>query len=237
MRRYFKYQEKILGALANKIDDFYLTGGTALSLFYFHHRQSEDLDFFTQEYDRARVLKIVTDLSGSLNRSIELIGEQTKKDRVRMMIYTLRFSKSTDLKIDFVEDFLKFIKPPKDINGIFVLSLEDIYLRKMYAITGSRASVDRIGRKKIIGGRQEPKDFYDLYCLSHIFRRLSDFAFKYGDAVIREGLIRWFRTYNRMEIKTGLLELKTESKVDFTIMERHFKKEIDKILEKEVDFI
>jgi predicted nucleotidyltransferase component of viral defense system len=29
---------------------FYLTGGTALSEFYFQHRLSEDLDFFS-EYD------------------------------------------------------------------------------------------------------------------------------------------------------------------------------------------
>ncbi len=28
---------------------FYLAGGTALSEFYFHHRISEDLDFFTEE--------------------------------------------------------------------------------------------------------------------------------------------------------------------------------------------
>ena len=27
---------------------FYLTGGTALSAFYLHHRLSEDLDFFTE---------------------------------------------------------------------------------------------------------------------------------------------------------------------------------------------
>jgi predicted nucleotidyltransferase component of viral defense system len=28
-------------------DDFFLTGGTALSVFYLHHRRSNDLDFFT----------------------------------------------------------------------------------------------------------------------------------------------------------------------------------------------
>ena len=28
---------------------FYLTGGTALSIFYLHHRLSEDLDFFSEE--------------------------------------------------------------------------------------------------------------------------------------------------------------------------------------------
>ena len=28
---------------------FYFTGGTALSYIYLHHRQSEDLDFFTEK--------------------------------------------------------------------------------------------------------------------------------------------------------------------------------------------
>ena len=32
---------------------FYLTGGTALSAFYLHHRESEDLDFFSREPFRA----------------------------------------------------------------------------------------------------------------------------------------------------------------------------------------
>lgn len=30
-------------------DYFYFTGGTALSIFYFQHRLSEDLDFFTEK--------------------------------------------------------------------------------------------------------------------------------------------------------------------------------------------
>ena len=35
---------------------FYITGGTALSAFYYHHRESEDIDLFTQKpFDQARV--------------------------------------------------------------------------------------------------------------------------------------------------------------------------------------
>ena len=237
MKKLIKDQEGILKALADKIDDFYLTGGTALSLFYFHHRQSEDLDFFTQKFDRSRANKIMEDLSKTLNIKFELIGEQSKKDRARMIVYFLRLKKDLSLKVDFVEDYLKLTKPPKKINGIFVLSLEDIYLRKIYTITGSGQTIDFTGRKKIIDGRKEAKDFYDLYCLSHIYGRLSHFVFKYGDAVMREGLIHWFCTYNRMEMKTGLLELKMDTTADFPIIERHFKKEIDKILEKEVEFL
>ena len=42
-------QDKILNAIGEVFGDaFYLTGGTALSRFYFHHRLSEDLDLFTE---------------------------------------------------------------------------------------------------------------------------------------------------------------------------------------------
>lgn len=155
---------------------------------------------------------------------------------VKMAIYIIEFSKNEPLKIYFVEDHLKTIKQPKMINGISVLSLEDIYLRKVYTVAGSAQTVDEIGRQKNIGGRQEAKDFFDLYCLSTVFMPLYKFALEYCDPVLKEALVRWFRTYDRMQIKTGLLELRTNRDADYKLMESHFKKEIDKLLEKEVGF-
>lgn len=46
-----KTQEEILSVLARDpffSKTFYLTGGTVLSAFYYHHRESEDIDLFTQ---------------------------------------------------------------------------------------------------------------------------------------------------------------------------------------------
>src|SRR3989339_1211882 len=45
-------QKKILAAIAENQEIcrvFYLTGGTALSEYYLHHRLSEDLDFFSEQ--------------------------------------------------------------------------------------------------------------------------------------------------------------------------------------------
>lgn len=223
--------------MAGQIDDFYLVGGTALSLYYFQHRESLDLDFFTHDFKRERILDTIKLLSEKLGKKIELVKEQGHRDRAKIMIFTFPAGKSESLKIDFVQDFFDFIKPPKLINGIKVLSLEDIFLKKIFAITGTSQTEDLIGRKITKGGRQEAKDYYDLYCLSHIFMRLSDFSFKYGNYIIREALVRWFRTFDRTNIKTGLLELKLKRPVDYRDMERHFKKEIDKILQKEIDLI
>lgn len=44
-------QNKFLGEFFELTSDFWLTGGTALSAFYLHHRYSEDLDLFTDKED------------------------------------------------------------------------------------------------------------------------------------------------------------------------------------------
>lgn len=232
-----KYQESVLKTLSGKIDDFYLGGGTALSQFYFHHRESVDLDFFTKNFLKSRIVQAVNELKNNLGINIKLVGEQIKPNMVKMAVYNIDFTKNVSLKIDFIEDWLDLIRPSKVINKISILSLEDIYLRKIYAITGTIESIDIIGRKKLLGGRQNAKDFYDIYCLSHIFMNLSTFALKYCDATKQEALITWFRTYDRMETKTGLLDLMTKNRVDYNVIEKHFKKEIDKLLEKKIGLI
>jgi predicted nucleotidyltransferase component of viral defense system len=228
------YQEKVLSVLSGKITDFYLAGGTALSLYYFHHRESFDLDFFTKKFNAIRISNIIKELSLGLKKETELIAEQKSKEKVRIAVYSVQFTKTEALKIDFVEDYANLIKKPRLVNGINVLSLEDIYIRKIFAIAGSLQAEDSIGRRIMRGARQEAKDFYDLFCLSSIFMRLSGFAYKYCTPLVREGLIRWYRTYNRLDMKTGLLELKLKKAIDYREMEQHFKKEIDAILEKEV---
>jgi len=226
-----KWQEKVLNALSGKVDDYCLGGGTALSMFYFRHRQSLDLDFFTSKFSRKNILSLVKFLSDRIDKDFEIIGEQQKKDKVRVVIFNARLSKNEMLKIDFIEDYIRRLKPARQIDGIWVFALEDIYLRKIYTVTGTMESLDLVGRKIAIGGRQEAKDFYDLYFLSHTFMNLSRFTLRYCNATIQEASVRWFRTYPRFEIKTGLLELKTKNRVDYREMEEHFKDEIDRLLE------
>lgn len=213
---------EVLNTLAGRVEKFYLSGGTALSHFYFRHRLSFDLDFFTQEFSPKSIRKIIEDLREESGKKIELVKEENNPDMAKMMVFMILFSKGLEIRLDFVEDFLKLLKPLNIFNGIPVLSLEDIYLRKIYAISG---------------GREEAKDFYDLYYLSTTSVLLSNFAFQYCDEIRKEGLIRWFRTYDRLRMKSGLLELETEKRPDYTVMERHFRVEIEKIVEREVEFI
>jgi len=230
-----KAQNQVLKALCGKIDDFYLTGGTALSVVYFQHRLSDDLDFFTQEFSRERVREIVGILVQAMKKEVSLLNQSTSKKALQLMIYSMKLGKGESLKIDFVQDVLPLLKPTKTIEGIKVLSLEDIYLRKIYAVSGAPSMLDEVGRGKAIGGRQEAKDLFDLYFLSHTFIRLSAFVNKYCKQLMREGLIRWFRTFDRMHMKADLAYIKTDKRIEFRDIDKHITKEIDKILEEELD--
>ena len=70
-KRIVSYQRKVLNALSGKIGSFYLAGGTALSLFYFQHRLSVDLDFFTREFVNLDVLRIVKYLKNVLKKEVD----------------------------------------------------------------------------------------------------------------------------------------------------------------------
>lgn len=228
-------QKEIIKILAGKLDDFYLAGGTALALFYFNHRQSDDLDFFTKEFNVTRVERIIGHLRETTKKNITLIGENLSSQTAKVMVYNIELEKDEFLKIDFVEDFLPLIKGTQLFDRINVLSIEDIYLRKIYAVSGLGTKIDEMGRRQFSGGRQEAKDLFDIYFLSQRNFRLSDFVTKYCDQMLKEGVIRWFRTFNRLDMKTGLTEIKTESIVEFREIDKHLSNEIDRILLREVD--
>lgn len=227
MKNLLEYQNKVLHALKGEAAPFYLAGGTALSKFYFQHRDSYDLDFFAQDYSTVRIDTLVALLSKTTGKKMKLVQESHKDGFAKLRIYELIFAANNALKIDFVEDFIPLISPLKEVDGIDVLSLDDIYLRKIHAIAGTFPEIDRIGQKRFLGGREEAKDFYDLHQLSSTYRRLSEFALKHCNDLQKEALVRWYQVYNRLEIKIGLTELNTRSPIEFSTLERHFKKEID----------
>ena len=235
MERVLIERDKVLKALAGKMDGFYLAGGTALSSFYFHHRESYDLDFFTKEFSQSKIESIISDLAKSTGRKIKLAIAEDKKDKAQVMIYHLRMSKDELLKIDFVEDVYELLKPVKILDGIPVLSLEDIYMRKIFAASGSHKTVDLIGKEIFIGGRQQARDFFDLYFLSTTFMPLSKFAFEYCSAAQRESMAVWYRTYSRGSMQQDMLDIATDKKVYFRDMDNHFKREIDQMVRKEFE--
>ena len=100
----YPLQNGVLNTLNQSGTNFFLTGGTALSRAYYHHRYSEDLDFFltqSQNYDE------------ELDNVLRLLREagffwDTDKDYIRSEGFTTlkigRTEKNLILKIDFVND-------------------------------------------------------------------------------------------------------------------------------------
>jgi predicted nucleotidyltransferase component of viral defense system len=229
-----EYQKDVLKALSGRADNFYLAGGTALSLFYFQHRLSVDLDFFSRNFVYSDIKRIVAYLENTLKKKMTLKGQSLKEKTAKIVVYDMHLTTNYTLKIDFVEDTVNLLKEPKLVDGIRVLSLEDIYLRKLYALTGMFRTADETGRDKFIGGRTDAKDLYDIFFLSHTFMPLSEFVAKYCDRAIMEAIVRWFRTFDRMYMMDGILTLTTNKTIDYKSIERHFKAEINKIIEHEI---
>jgi predicted nucleotidyltransferase component of viral defense system len=132
---------EIAGVYGDKI---YLTGGTALSRFYFRHRLSDDLDFFTTTDD----LKLIaTDFVARLQAR----GFTIEIDKLD--VYFARIlaeEKGVKLKLEFVREFNLYGELIKTDKGIYINNLEDIGANKISAFED----------------RAEIKDIIDLYFIT-----------------------------------------------------------------------
>lgn len=124
--------------------NFYFTGGTALSVFYLQHRYSEDLDFFSEnEFDYEEILSRIKQWAKKLNFSFKAEPKEVVK------MFFLDFENGVKLKIDFGHYPYKRVEKGQIYEGITVDSLLDIAINKLSTVN-QRSSV---------------KDFVDLYYL------------------------------------------------------------------------
>lgn len=134
-------------------NDFFLTGGTALSAFFLSHRISEDLDLFTlnQNIDlsavNAEAIKIINNLKGKI------------EDRVTSPTFS-RFIFKVDkdaVKVDIVKETPLHFGKITTTNNIPIDSLENIAVGKLLALFS----------------RADTKDFIDLYFLLKVDKKIS----------------------------------------------------------------
>jgi len=79
---------------------FYLTGGTALSRFYFQHRYSDDLDFFSMD-ELKDFRPIINKFLNSMKKENFTIETETVSDHFLRIFLK---DNETSLKIDFVNE-------------------------------------------------------------------------------------------------------------------------------------
>lgn len=124
--------------------DFYWTGGTALSFFYLQHRQSDDLDFFSEEELNDELLN---EFVNQLSRQIGLKHRFTLIEETR--VFEFMKKGKLWLKIDFAYYPYPRLNKGKVHQGISVDSLLDIAANKLL----------------VVSQRSDIKDFVDLYFL------------------------------------------------------------------------
>ncbi len=134
-------------------NDFNLVGGTSLAL-QIGHRNSIDIDLFTQNDFEAEEIK------ETLDRSFDFSATLLKKNTVLATI--------NNIKTDFIKHNYPLLRPPIIEEGIRFLGKEDIAAMKFHAIIQS-------GKRL--------KDFIDVYFLLNYFslnQMLDFFIQKYN---------------------------------------------------------
>ncbi|MEW6008320.1 MAG: nucleotidyl transferase AbiEii/AbiGii toxin family protein [Candidatus Omnitrophota bacterium] len=199
-------QERVLKVFSKEAKVFALAGGTALELYYLHHRFSADLDFFSPKYDTIEINKLISVFKKHINKKIKLGSEFIARGRAKVRFYTIPIKGSQrPLKIDLVEDTVIESPKIKKVGGVRVYSIEDLYLHKISAISGTEPQVDEIGRQ-VIEGRKQARDAFDVYMLSKKIQPLHIFL-KNVSSRFQRGMIHWYRTFSRQELKLALLDL------------------------------
>ena len=85
-------------------------------------------------------------------------------------------------------------------------SVDDIYLRKLYAAIGMQGKATDTGRT-VATGRQSVKDLFDIYYLSSKYKPLCEVFFEYLSYDKAERLDAWYKVFNRTETKLSLMDL------------------------------
>lgn len=137
-----------------------LDGGTALSAYYLHHRESEDLDFFSDPGLNAPAFgNAVKEVGAAEGIHLDSYGGQS----LGMVTYIARGDGEGEaaVKIQFAVQSpfrLEALEPTAE--GIRVSSLRDICAGKLHAVC------DRLAHR----------DFYDLYVILTEGKPVADFG-------------------------------------------------------------
>ena len=141
-----KYQQEFLKFVLEEpylLKRFYLTGGTVLSEFYLKHRESHDIDLFSENQG----IHIP-----SINKFIGIVGNKMSVKKIihrqflGLHTYTLFFP-NKELKVDFNYYPFKRINQRGKWRGLSIDSLEDITANKIQTISTNARE----------------RDFVDLY--------------------------------------------------------------------------
>lgn len=146
-------------AQVKELEDFYLVGGTALSL-YLGHRESIDFDFFTKTNFRNHYITSFRKISENTELSDSEISWQILVNNNSALEFILN-----DVKIFLWENHYPLVGEINSFRGLNVASLVDIGLLKLIAV----------------GGRTTWKDIIDLYFFHKDVMTIKELLQKYNE--------------------------------------------------------
>lgn len=174
-------------------NNFYLTGGTALSQFYLQHRQSNDLDFFTNDEN------LLLPFAANIEKYLAVLGISAQRRR-GMRSFVELYVENNDGKtlIHMALDSAFRFEPLRefpDYPGLKVDNLDDIASNKLLALFGRAALRDFIDvyflinkgfftNAQLVEKAKQKDPGFDLYWLGVAFERVNSF-----DATLQDMLL------------------------------------------------
>lgn len=175
--------------------NFYLTGGTALAEFYFQHRESADIDLFSEEEVENQPIEALLQ-----EASIKLgIVKIIKQNYLGLYTYKLEYKDGDILKVDF--NYYPFPKIEKGVyfGNLEVSSIYDIAVNKIHTIAM----------------RTRVRDYIDLY---FIFKNSEVSAKDYFEKLRIDSQAKFDWPLEVKNLVAAFLKVKDLKKEDFPKM-------------------
>ena len=140
----YPLQDRVLKVINRVETDFYLTGGTASSRGYLHHRFSDDLDFFVNDDNRFGLWaeRVLQSLTQSGDWKCRVLMKEERFTRFNIL------ANDVALKLEFVNDV------PARVGEV-----------QNHPVLGRMDSAENILASKVTAAldRDEPKDLADIW--------------------------------------------------------------------------
>ncbi len=141
---FYPFQDRVIRLLQSTATGFYLTGGTAASRGYLHHRFSDDLDFFVNDDPRFGlwVERLIQAMAQAKGWQCEVLLKEERFARLNLT------GGEVSLKIELVNDVPAHVGEIQD-----------------HPVLGRLDSAENILANKITAllDREEPKDLADIW--------------------------------------------------------------------------
>ena len=100
LNQLYPFQDQVLRVISTIDTNLYLSGGTALSRGYLHHRFSDDLDFFINDNPRFELWadRVIQRLAGNSDWSTQVLQREKRYTRINLV------KAEINLKIELIND-------------------------------------------------------------------------------------------------------------------------------------